>query len=39
MEKCLCINGLKEEELFPLFKKDSNPNKTLIEIQAASILK
>ncbi len=38
MEKSLCINEFKEEEIIPLFKKDSNPNKILIDIQAAAIL-
>ena len=38
MEKSLCLNEFKEEEMIPLFKKDSNPNKILIDIQAAAIL-
>ena len=38
MEESLCINGFKEEEIIPLFKKDSDPNKILIDIQAAAIL-
>jgi len=37
MEKNLYINKNKEEEMIPLFKKDSNPNKILIDIQAAAI--
>ncbi len=36
--KSLCINKIKEEEMIPLFKKDSDPNKILIDIQAAAIL-
>ena len=40
MEKSLCINEIKEEEeeVIPLFKKDSNPNKILIDLQDAAIL-
>ena len=38
MEKSFCINKIKEEEMIPLFKKDSNPNKILFDIQAAAIL-
>ena len=38
MGKSLYINKNKEEEMIPLFKKDSNPNKILIDIQAAAIL-
>ena len=38
MEKSLCINEIKEEEIITLFKKDSNPNKILIDLQAAAIL-
>ena len=39
MKKSLCINEIKEEkEIIPLFLKDSNPNKILIDLQAASIL-
>ena len=37
MDKNLYINKNKEEEMIPLFKKDSNPNKILIDIQAAAI--
>ena len=36
--KSLCINKIKEKEIIPLFKKDSNPNKILIDIQCAAIL-
>ena len=36
--KSLCINKIKEEEIIPLFKKDSNSNKILIDLQAAAIL-
>lgn len=37
--KSLCLNEFKvEEEMIPLFRKDSNPNKILIDIQAAAIL-
>ena len=32
-----CIKGFKGEEMIPLFKKDSNPNKILFDIQAAAI--
>ena len=39
MREILCINAIKEEEeTIALFKKDSNPNKILIDIQAAAIL-
>ncbi len=38
MGKSLCINKIKEEEIIHLFKKDSNPNKILIDLQAAAIL-
>ena len=38
MGKSLYINKIKEEEIIPLFKKDSNPNKILIDLQAAAIL-
>ena len=38
MEKSLCINKIKEEEMIHLFKKDSKPNKILIDLQAAAIL-
>ena len=38
MEKSLCINEIKEEEIIPLFKKDSKPNEILIDLQAAAIL-
>ena len=38
MEKSLCINEIKKEEMMPLFRKDSNPDKILIDIQAAAIL-
>ena len=41
MEKSLCIKEVKEgeeEEIIPLLKKDSNPNKILINLQAAAIL-
>ena len=38
MEKSLCLNVIKEEEMIPLFKKDSNPNKMLIDLKAAAIL-
>jgi len=36
-KKSLCINELKEERMIPLFKKDSNPNKILLDIKAAAI--
>ena len=32
-----CINAIKGKEMIPLFKKDSNPNKILFDIQAAAI--
>ena len=38
MKKSLYINQIKEEGKIPLFKKDSDPNKILIDIQAAAIL-
>ena len=38
MEKSLCINEIKEEEIIPLFKKDSKPNEILIDLEAADIL-
>ena len=38
LEESLHINGIIEKEMIPLFKKDSNPNKILIDIQAAVIL-
>ena len=38
MEKSLCINEITEEEIIPLFKKDSKPNEILIDLQAAAIL-
>ena len=38
MEKSLCIKEIKEEEMIPLFKKDSNPNKILFDIQVAAII-
>ncbi len=38
MEKSLYIREIKGEEMIPLFKEDSNPNKILIDIQAAAIL-
>jgi len=38
MEKSLFINQIKGEEMIPLFKKDYNPNKILIDIQAAAVL-
>ena len=38
MGKSLYIREIKGEEMIPLFKKDSNPNKILIDIQAAAIL-
>ena len=34
----LCLNELKKEKIIPLFKRDSNPNKILIDIQVAAIL-
>ena len=37
-EKSLSIKGIKQEEMIPLFKKDSNPNKILIDLQVAAIL-
>jgi len=37
MEKSLFINEIKEG-VIPLLKKDSNPNKILIDIQVASVL-
>ena len=37
MKKSLCINEIKEE-MIQLFKKDSNPDKILIDIQVAAIL-
>ena len=39
MEKSLYINVLKEEEMITFWKKYSNPNKILIDIQAAAFLK
>ena len=38
MGKSLYINQIKEEKMIPLFKEDPNPNKILIDIQAAAIL-
>ena len=38
MEKSICIKENKEEKMIHLFKQDSNPNKILIDIQAAAIL-
>jgi len=40
MEKSLYINKMKgeDEEMIPLFKNDSNPNKVLIDIKSAAIL-
>ena len=38
MEKSLYIREIKGQEMIPLFKKDSNPNKILFDIQAAAIL-
>ncbi len=38
IEKSLSINEIKKGEMIPLFKKDSNPNKILLDIQAAAIL-
>jgi len=38
MEKSLYIREIKGKEMIPLFKKDSNPDKILIDIQAAAIL-
>ena len=38
MEKSLGIKEFKKGEIIPLFRKDSNPNKILIDIQAAAIL-
>ena len=38
MEKSLCINEITEEEIIPLFKKDSKPNEILIDLKAAAIL-
>ena len=38
MQKSLYIREIKGEEMIPLFKEDSNPNKILIDIQAAAIL-
>jgi len=38
MEKSLFTNEIKEEELIPLLKKNSNANKILFDIQAAAIL-
>ena len=38
IEKSLCKIDIKEKEIIPLFKKDSNPNKILIDIQATAIL-
>ena len=37
-EKSLSIKGIKEEGMIPLFKKDSSPNKILIDLQVAAIL-
>ena len=37
-EKSLSIKGMNEEGMIPLFKKDSNPNKILIDLQVAAIL-
>ena len=36
-DKNPCINASKGEGMIPLFKKDSNPNKKLFDIQAAAI--
>ena len=38
IERSLCINDIEKEKMIPLFKRDSNPNKILIDIQAAAIL-
>jgi YfiH family protein len=38
IEKSLCINEINGAEIIPLFRKDSNPDKILIDIQAAAIL-
>ena len=38
MEKSLYISEIKGEGMIPLIKEDSNPNKILIDIQAAAIL-
>ena len=36
-EKNSCIKAIKGKEMIPLFKKDSNPNKILFDIQTAAI--
>ena len=38
MEKSLCINELNEKVMIHSFKKDSNPNKLLINLKASAIL-
>ena len=38
MGKSLYIREIQGQETIPLFKKASNPNKILIDIQAAAIL-
>ena len=37
-EKYICLNVSKGKEMIPLFKKDSNPNKILFDIQVAAVL-
>jgi len=37
IEKSFYIKDINEEEMIPLFKKDSDPNKILIDIQAVAI--